>query len=236
MKIKKDMQEFVLITCWCVFMVACHKKDDDSAFKANVAVYHFVLNADSLSVLYDDNKVTGNPSLSFGVTTSLNGKAYLRLGAGTHDLKLMAGNTLLKENTLSTTAGSYYSLILFDSVKNNTVKTALVQDVVVPVSTLSQVRFINTIPGSDTLSVTLARAVTVVRGTDIYIGNKSSLAYAFDTLHPGNWQVSLLRNSTEIARLDSFSLQAGKLYSFVAKGLKGGAGAYKESLVAVPNN
>lgn len=224
----------LVVICCCV--EACHKKQDDTAYTTHIAVSHFILNVDSISVLYDDNKVTGSPSLFYGVTTTPNGQAYLKLGAGTHTIKFMTGSTVLKENILTSGPGKYYSLVLYDSLKNNTIKAALLQDAILPVDTLAQVRFINTIPGTDTLTISFAKDTLKARGSDVYIGKKSVLDYPFTSLRPGTWTVSLIRSNQVIVPPDTFRLQAGKLYSFIARGRNGGTGAYKERIVVVKHN
>ena len=231
---RKNLLPSGLILLMLVCLAACKKNNDGSAYTTNLIISDFVLNADSITVLYDEGKVTGNRSLYYGATSTQNNSPYLRLGAGTHTLKILAGATVVRQNVFTLSPGQYYSLFLYDSIKNDAVKTALQQDAVIPVDTMAQVRFINMIPGSDTLTLTLNKDTTINR-TDGYIGNKTTPSYAFSTFRPGLWKVSLSRSSA-IVPADTFRLQAGKLYSFYAQGLNAGSGMYKESIFMIRHN
>ncbi|MBE7170576.1 MAG: DUF4397 domain-containing protein [Williamsia sp.] len=224
-----------LIAGGCIATGACKKKQEDDLYTTRIAIAQFVPNADSIRVLYDGDRVTGSRALSYGTASSQNGIAYLALGSGTHNLGILSGTTALNNKIYSFGAGNYYSLFLYDSLKAGAIKTALLQDAVTKADTLAQVRFINMIAGNESLQI-IFKKDTSISSTDTYLGSKTSPSYPFSTLRPGSWSVSLLRNSAVIVQPASYDLQAGKLYSFVAKGIKGATGVYTESLLLMKHN
>lgn len=223
-----------MVCCCCISMLAC-KKNSEATSATHIAIGHFVPNADSLSVLYDGSRIGGNAALSYGTATTQNGQAYLTLSSGTHNTRILAGSRTVRDNIYTYRAGRYYTLLLYDSLKNDTVKVALLQDGVSPVDTLAQVRFINMIADTGTVQIRFSKDTTLAV-SDTYLGSKSSRSYPFSTLRPGSWNVSLERNSAVIVQPVAFNLQAGKLYSFVAKGRRGGTGQHAESLLRLKHN
>lgn len=222
------------IVCCCIGMLAC-KKNGEAGYTTHIAIAHFVPNADSLSMQYDDSRIGGNRALTYGTATMENGLPYLTLSSGTHNTRILSGSRTVRDNVYTYGAGRYYSLFLYDSLKNDTVKAALLEDAVSPVDTLAQVRFINMIADASAVQIKFSKDTTIAV-SDTYLGSKPSRSYPFSTLRPGSWKVSLERNSGVIVQPAAFDLQAGKLYSFVAKGVKSGTGVYVESLLLLKHN
>ena len=224
-----------LLCCCMIGIVACHKKKDGNLYTTYIAIAHFVPNADSISVLYDEQKTGGSRALSYGTATAQNGLAYLALGGGSHNMRILSGTATIKNNIYAYRAGTHYSLFLYDSLKAGTIKTALIQDAVSPVDTLAQVRFINMIADASAIQIVFEKDVAIST-SEPYLGSKTSLTYAFSTLRAGSWKVSLRRNNAVIVQPAPYELQNGKLYSFVAKGVKGASGVYAESLLLMKHN
>lgn len=223
-----------IVCCCSIGMLAC-KRNGEATAATHIAIGHFVPNADSLSVQYDGSRIGGNTALSYGAVTTQNGLAYLTPGSGTHTMRILAGSRIVRDNIYTFRAGRYYTLLLYDSLKNDTVKVALLQDRISPVDTLAQVRFINMIADTGAVQIRF-RKDTTLAASDTYLGSKSSRSYPFSTLRPGSWNISLEKNNAVIVQPAAFDLQAGKLYSFVAKGRRGGTGVYAESLLLMKHN
>lgn len=224
-----------LLSCCIISIVACQKKEAGGLYTTHIAIAHFVLNADSISVLYDEQKISGNRALSYGMATLQNGLAYLTPGSGTHNMRILSGTTPIKDNIYTYGAGIHYSLFLYDSLKAGTVKTALIQDAVSPVDSLAQIRFINMVADAAAIQIVFEKD-SAYSVSDAYLGSRTTLAYPFSTLRPGSWRVSLRRNNAVIVQPAPYELLRGKLYSFVAKGVKGASGVYAESLLLMKHN
>ncbi len=228
---------YVLIAAMLFGAWACKKSDNSAAYQTSLSISNFVLNADSLTVLYDGNPLNGNRALSFGATTSRDSIAYLRPGAGVHDLSILVNNKLAKEKNFQAIAGKYHSLLVYDSLKSDTVKTILLEEAITVIDSVAQLRFINTIPGSDSLTLVASHDTSNYAAADVYIGLKSSPTYAFGyTLKKGSWTLRLYRGLSVIAKTDSVSFAAGRSYTIIAKGLPGGTGPKAQGLSVLRNN
>jgi hypothetical protein len=222
----------------CLFFTSCLKNKDNTANgpKSQVAVTNFVVN-DSINILYDNTAVTKAP-LAFGGGLATTTSGYVSFAAGLHNFKVSSGTTFSSDNTIAFQAGSNYSLFFYDTLQNSKLKSLLLKDDLSTVNTIANLRFLQFIPESDSLTISFKKDTTYIL-SDAYVGKKTNPESAFGfsySLTPGSYQVNLVRNGNSIFRIDSLLLQAGKFYSFIARGVVNGTGTYKEAMVVVQNN
>ncbi len=231
-----------LVLCSCFFFFSCLKNKDTTANgpKARITVSNYVVNSGAFNILYDGGALTAAP-LAYGKSFD---SGYIPVGAGIHNLKLTSGADVIADNTVSVQTGFTYSLFLYDTLKNNTAKAWLVEDNMVAVDTVAKARFLQFIPLPATDSLTF-RLINNTLGYDIkddFVGNKSAPGTGsefFANLPPGAYQVQLIRKNLPtpiIYTLPSYTLERGKLYTFIAKGLVNGTGEYAIGLIVVKNN
>ncbi len=230
--------KITLLLCCCFFFSSCLKNKDSTGNgpKSQVAITNFVVNA-SINVILDNTALSAVP-LGFGEGVSTGMGGYIPLGSGLHNLKLSSNSNVITDNTISITSGINYSFFIYDTLQNNRVKTLLLTDDLTAIDTVARARFLQFIPGADTLTLTLKKDTTYTI-TDTYLGNKktevSTVAFSY-ALRPGSYQVTLQRKGVAIFQQAGFTATAGKLYSFIAKGIVGGTGNYKEVVSVVQHN
>ena len=229
---------FLVIIPFIAF--SCLKNQDDTASgpKANVSMTNLVLNADSLNVFFNGNRVSP-VNFSFANTTDNNGNAYLPLPAGIHVFQVYAGSNLLLEKLLPLEPGRKYSLFFYDSLKNSKLRTVVLSDDTTTIDTLAKARLLHFIPGGDTLTFLFIKDTTVTSRVTTYYGNTSDPGTQIPfglILRPGTYRIQLKRRNVIIAEQASFEMRGRKLYSFIARGATNGNGSYKESIVVVQHN
>ncbi|MEO5995736.1 MAG: DUF4397 domain-containing protein [Chitinophagaceae bacterium] len=231
----------ILFLCSGVLFSSCLKNKDSTGDgpKSQMAITNYVVNGASFNVLYDNTTITTAP-LSFGNSISNGSGAYVPFSAGIHNFKLNSGTDLVADNSISLETGKNYSIFLYDTLKNNKVKSLMLTDDLVAVdTTVAKGRFLQFIPGADSLTLYLAKDTLLFAVRDTYIGNKSepgSENTFFMILPPGSYQLQLQRNNTVIFQQASISMLRGKLYSFVCTGTINGTGVYKERVSVVQHN
>ena len=231
------MRVIIIFLCGAVLLSSCLKSKDTTANgpKSQVAITNYVVNG-SINVVFDNASLTSAP-LGFGTGVSTATGGYTPLGAGLHNFKITSNTTSATDNTISMISGTNYSLFIYDTIKTNSVKTLLLADDLTAVDTIAKARFLQFIPGVDSLTLTLKKDTTY-SFADTYMGNKTavpSLDFSF-SLRPGNYQLTLQRKGITIFQQASFTVTAGKLYSFIAKGIVNGTGDYKEGVSVVQHN
>ena len=230
-----------LIICSSTLFTSCLKNKDSTGDgpKAQMAITNYVVNGASFNVLYDNTTTTTTP-LSFGNGISTGLGAYAPFSAGIHNFKLNSGTDFAADNSISLETGKSYSFFLYDTLKNNKVKSwLLTDDLTTADTTIAKARFLQFIPGADSLTLYLAKDTLLFAVRDTYIGNKSEPGLEntfFMNLPPGNYQLQLQRNSAVIFQQASVSMLRGKLYSFVCSGTINGTGVYKENVSVVQHN
>ena len=231
-----------LLVWGCFLFSSCLKNKDSTANgpKANMTVSNYVVNGAPLNILYDGGLLTTAP-LAYGKSIDT---GYIPVGAGIHSLRLTSGTDVIADNTISVQTGLTYSLFLYDTLKNNKVKSLLVEDNLVVIDTVAKARFLQFIPlpANDSLVLLLRKDTSGYQFIDAFVGNKSdpvSSGNFFPGLPPGNYQVQLLRKNVSapvLFTLPSFTVERGKIYSFIAKGTLTGTGDYAVGLTIMKNN
>lgn len=228
---------FIAIT---LFFSACLKNMDntDSGPKAGLSVTNLVLNADPVDIYVNETKVN-TTALTFGSTTGNSMNPYIPVAAGTHTLQVNAAVQTVLQKNVSLQAAKRYSLYLFDTLKNNNVRVILLSDDTTSTDTLARVRFLHFVPGRDTLSAILYSGTSGFQVTDTYFGNynlpDAEVPFSI-RVRPGDYRIELRNRNKLLFEQASYTLKAGKLYTFLARGATGGTGNYKESITIIQHN
>lgn len=228
-----------------IFATSCLKNEDGTANgpKAEMVISNYAVNNAAFDVAFDNSSLTTTP-LSFGAGTGSGTNLYTKLAAGTHSIRLSAGNNVAIDNIFSLTADRKYSFFVYDTLKTASIKSLLLKDEIIPVDTIAKGRFLQFIPRSDTLTIKLTKNANPAVGdtlaaSDLYMGRKSLTSSSinfFLLLKPGDYKLELLKNDSLIFRQSSFSAIAGKVYSFIAKGVKNGTGVYEQNITVLQHN
>ena len=231
-----------LLLCSCFFLISCLKNKDTTANgpKARITVGNYVVNSAAFNILYDAGALTTAP-LAYGKSFD---SGYIPVGAGIHNLTITSGTDVIASNSISVQTGISYSLFLYDTLKNKTVKAWLVEDIMVAVDTVAKARFLQFIPlpANDSLTFRLTNNLRGYEIIDAFVGNKSAPGNGSDffaNLQPGTYQVQLLRKNLPVPviyTLPSYTVERGRLYTFIAKGTVNGTGEYAIGLNVVKNN
>jgi len=228
----------MLLFCSGLLISSCLKSKDDTGngAKSQLSITNYVVNG-SLGIMFDNSALTMAPiGYGNGIATGTGG--YASLGSGLHNMKLATGVSLISDNTISLTPAYNYSLFYYDTLKNNKVRSLLLTDDLTTIDTVGRARFLQFIPGADSLTLYISKDTLTYSIRDTYVGNKTvkvdPVAFSV-SLKPTLYKVMLQRKGVTIVQ-DTITVQAGKIYSFIAKGVIGGAGVYKESVTVVHHN
>ena len=228
---------FVLVF---LFMSSCLKNSDETARgpKSDIVVSNFVVTGNALDAWWDNDKLNANP-LEFGSATGSPGSLYTAVGSGLHSIRLSSGNISVYNKNFSFEAGVKYSLFTYDSLQNEAVKVLLLKDDTATIDTLARMRFLQFIPGPDTLSLVLVNTNTGFRVTGSYIESKTLTGSENEfslLLPPADYSMILQRKNVTIAELPSFDARARKIYTIVSKGIVNGTGTYQQGIEVIQHN
>ena len=233
---------------FCILMLgimACEKNSESAANKSYLSITHAAFSVAPLDFYFEGNKLTPSGKLSYGSTTGSPGSPYLAAIAGTHGFKATPDDTVFYiDGNINLLQSNYYSLFVFDSVREGKLKNLLLQDKLnAPVDTMSSVRFLNFV--DTTMNVYMIRASPAPTAADslalfgrTYAGiNQSPTSLArFSNIHAGSYGVSLVINDTTLVLSDSLHFSGGKIYSFYSSGVIGGSGNAAVRLAEVQHN
>jgi hypothetical protein len=223
----------------CLFASSCLKNSDETARgpKSEIAARNFVVTGNTLDVWWDNDKINDTP-LEFGSATGAAGRLYTTVGGGLHAIRITANNIPVYNKIFSFETGARYSVFAYDSLKNEAVKVLILKDDTAVVDTVARLRFLQFIPGPDTLTAVLVNNNLGYNISRSYLGNNisgSENEFAL-VLPPATYSILLRRKNTTIAQLPSFNATAGKNYSLISKGIVNGTGPYQQTIQVVAHN
>ncbi|MEJ7766511.1 MAG: hypothetical protein WKF89_01780 [Chitinophagaceae bacterium] len=227
-----------LVIALCSLLASCLKNTDsfDKGPKAEMVIINYVVNNASFEYAFANLNITSVP-VPFGSATSLPGALYTKYAAGTHEIRFSSGNNSTN-HLVSLIAGKKYSLFIYDTLRNSGVRKLLLQDEILPVDTIAKGRFLQFVPGNDSLTIVFTKSNDSLALDQPYIGNLAITGSIIDftiQFPPGVYEVKLKRKSRLLYQA-SFILLPGKVYSFISKGLVNGTGLYKETLTLLQHN
>jgi hypothetical protein len=205
-----------------VMAAACSKSAGVRENTAFVAITQTVPGISPLDILSDGTSVLGGSLLGYGQTTGTAGNPYVQATAGVRLMKIIAGTQTLNQGNTAFQQGYHYSLFVYDSLQNDSVKLFILQDnQAARTDTFTYVRFINFSPGTYLNLVLTNQQDTIVTGFLPYAGNKQNTNfYPYRTVHIGYYGVrafvdTLYSNSFA---LDSFQIDFTKIYTGYLEG------------------
>jgi hypothetical protein len=226
---KKFLAYSFLLGSIALSVVSCTKDDTIPVVEnAKLLVVHASPDAPGVDLLVDDVKVN-TAALSFP-----NNTGYLTITAGTRNLKVNAAGTattVINANVPFTKDMSY-SLFAVDSLSK--ISTVLLQDdLTVPASGKSHVRFVHLSPDAPAVDIAVAGG-----GPVVFSNRAFKESTAFTPLDAGtyNLEVRVAGTATVALTLPPITLVNGKIYTVFAKGFLAGMGAQALGAEIVANN
>ncbi len=236
-----NIKSFLFISvAGLIVLVSCNKNNENtgSGPKTKLSITHLIVNAPALDVFLDGTKMNSQ-QFSFGSTIIANSSIYNEISPGIHMLKVSAGNSTYLEKNILLVKDSSYSLFFYDSLLNDRIKAMLIEDIKVPDTSLAKARFFHMVPGDDTLKALFIKDTLQYPVGETYLGKKFSPegSYPFNiSFKPGTYRLDLIKENQSIFSRGAFNAEAGKIYSIIATGAKGGTGVYKESITILQHN
>jgi len=215
----KGIKFFFTLIAVFFLCVDCNKNIDALANKAYLSVTNISPNAPSLDILFDGNKLNTAGQLPYDSTTGAPGNPYLIAVAGIHNFQLTSGSQPFVNGSIALLQLHHYSLFIYDSINNNTLKTLIVEDVLNnPSDTLSFVRVLNF---SDTsLSISMTNATDTVR--PVFARNITTstnpTSFGYSHIKQGSYHINAAVDANTVLDLDSLSVSGGKIYTVFIKG------------------
>jgi hypothetical protein len=217
---------------------SCDKNDDDGpAEPARFMVVHSSPGSPAVELYLDDVKASA-AAIPFGTASGYNsiaGKQY--------NVKFAAVNTInpLAETTINLDAGRQYSIFAYDTLLNNKIKIfSLQDDLSAPAAGKAKVRFIHLSPGTNSPNVDILANNTVVFPNRSFADNvKDGSKANFVAMDAGTYtlDVKLAGSSLpSILTVPGVSIEAGKVYTIVAKGRVDGSGETALATQLIVNN
>jgi uncharacterized protein DUF4397 len=227
-KMKKILTA-VALASMVMFMNSCKKDDDDGPVEpANYSVIHASTGSLAVELYLDDVKASASP-IAFGTAS-----AYTSIAPKQYNVKLAAVNTInpVAETSVNMNEGRFYSIFAYDTLLNNKVKVFTTEDdLSAPASGKAKIRFIHLSPNTQVnkVAVDIAANGTVIFPNRTYAdvvtdGSKANFA----TVDAGTYTVDVrLAGSTTVTLLSvpGVVVEAGKIYTIVAKGILGRGGS-----------
>jgi len=209
---------------------------------SRLLVTNATLATGDLSVLWSGYLLTPT-ALAQGKTTGTATEPYLQVPAGTNNIVLKSGSTVVLDKNIYG-APSNFSLLVYDtSLTSATLNVAVLTDnLTLPDTTsLAKCRFIDCVPDTNVVDVLLLRAADTVAITGIsFIGANPTVSslQTFGTLKSGKYRPVVYKTGTAFTALplfsaDSVTLGPQSICTLVYSGKPGSSGADSLKLAAI---
>ena len=224
---KKIMTSLALASM-VLFMNSCKKDDDDGPVEpASYQVVHAAVGAPSVELYLDDVKASAS-AIAYGTSS-----AYATIAPKQYNVKVAGVNTInaLAETSVNLNESRNYSIFVYDTLVNNKVKIfTLEDDLAAPASGKAKVRFVHLSPntGANKIAVDIAANGTVLFANRSYADVTSDASKAsFISVDAGTYTVEarLAGSNAAILSVPGIVVEAGKIYTLVAKGILGRGGS-----------
>jgi hypothetical protein len=175
--------------------------------------------------------LTSSGPLGYCASTGVPGNPYDTAIAGIHAFKISSGSNDLASGNIAFSLGHYYSVFVYDTVLNNSVKTLVLQDDVGATysDTVSATRYLNLAPDSTLFDIILTNQVdTSSYGFVPFVGPSpvpGSLSPFQNNIIQGSYGVIAYVDSVHYIPLDSIIFVGGKTYTVFVTGFYNGTGA-----------
>ena len=234
------MKYFVFLFSLAIVLASCKKT---SVAPAKLLIYNATYTIDALSASWNGVAITPTPLAEGQVTGSAN-TPYLLLPAGTNNLVLKSGNTVLVDKNIYTSSVNGYSMIVWDTNAVAGISNVIVlpDDLTVPDTAAINIRRIYISPAADTVdlwlvSSTLADSVRLDSAA-VFAGAAAvpSQVQTFGSYkyHNGSsYTVKVKRTGTEqvLASVANYPFMEKGIYSIIYSGLGTSASGLKLSVL-----
>jgi hypothetical protein len=229
---------------WPIFLVclSCNKNINAQANKSYLSVTNAAPGAPPLDVFFENNKLTTSGQLGYGVTTGVPGDPYDTAIAGIHPFKISSGNNSFVDGNIGFGLNKYYSVFVYDTVSNNTLRTLVLQDGLISTAadTISATRYLNLSPDTTLFEIIMTNQVDTARlPFTPYIGPSPTpnfLAPFQNSIVRGSYGVLALVDSTNYIPLDSVNFTGGKCYTVYVTGFYNQTGANQLTIHLLQHN
>jgi hypothetical protein len=217
----------LFIYLFLILAASCNKSSGINENKAFVTITHATPGGSPIDVLYNGNSILGGNSLAYNQTTGSPGDPYIEATAGVRELQVTAGGQTILQGNTAFQQGLHYSLFLYDTLKNDSMKMFILQDnLQIRTDTFTYVRFINFSPAYLSLLIT-GNGDTIATGNLPYAGNKLDPSYySFRRVPIGNYAVRAFRDTVyaNSIPLDSLYIDSTKIYTVFLQGFADSSG------------
>ena len=196
--------------------------------KAKITIINAALDSKPVTLLLDGEKVNEQP-IPFGMSSGTPENAYLPARPGVRITFFQVGaNEPQDEKFLPWDPNAYYSVIQYDSSRNDQAPVVIVKDDPQPNDSLAKIRVINLVAGTDALSVFLISSkndTLKITEQQPYFGNGGSISPTFNVgIKPGTYKLDLIDKQGLILQTEDVTLVEKMLYSWIEIGETGGTG------------
>lgn len=214
----------IALSATLLFMNSCKKdKDDSPSEPSNYMVVHSSPGSSPVELYLDDVKASAS-AVPYG-----NASAYATIAAKQYNVKLAASNTInaIAETSVNLNSGRFYSIYAYDTLLSGKIKVfATEDDLAAPAAGKAKVRFLHLSPTD--VAVDILANNTVVFGNRKFADNVSDGSKAnFAQLDAGTYTIDVKlagSNAGSLLTVPGITVEAGKIYTVIARGKVTGTG------------
>jgi len=221
MKITFNYKALLAATALSLGLISCSKNDDYTPPAiSGISIIHASPTTEKLDVFINNTKISVN-DFSFGTKMD-----YLNAYSGNRkfDVTKTGTTTSLKSESFTLEPQEGYSLFVINKLENISF-LFLKDDFTQPATGKARIRFVNLSPDAEALNLAIAGSAT-----DLFT-NKAFKEYStFESIDAAEKVTFNIKNKTTGANevvLADVKIEAGKVYTIYAKGLKATADATK---------
>ncbi len=218
------MRRYAWIALAATALVSACKKDsdEDQTPKAHVMFVNAAMDVgDSLRAQVNNATVSTIPF------SGNSGYINAEPGTAKYGFATTGSGSLYQEQTLTTSANSYYSVFTGGNLNQKTI-VSTTDDLTAPSAGMAKVRFVNMSPANISAKTFVGSQAL---DTDVNFG----VATSFKQVNAGTYNI-VIGELPNTGTLNNFTLASGKIYTFVFTGASGGTGTYALKLTAIANN
>jgi len=223
----KKLLTTIALSATLLFLNSCKKDDDDGPEEpANYMVVHSSPGSAAVELYLDDVKASTSP-IAYGTNS-----AYATIAPKQYNVKIAAVNTInpLAETSVNLNEGRYHSIFVYDTLLNSKVKVFTTEDdLSTPPSGKAKIRFLHFSPPSPAGNL----AFDILGNNTVLFANRSYADVASDgskanfiNVDAGTYTVDVRIASSQIPvfSVPGVVVEAGKIYTLIAKGKVSGSG------------
>lgn len=220
----KTTYKFQLLSAYFIALAAIFsgcKKDDPNAGNASIMFVHASPDAPAVDILIDNNKINST-AVAYPANTG-----YATVAAGTRNIKVNAAgsNTTAVEGNITIEKDKHYSVYAINRL-SSIAAIATEDNLAAPATGKAHIRFLHLSPGTPNVSVgtVSGSTFTAFYTNRAFETQASANAYSvFTPVDAGTYtiEVRVAGTSGVLLSVPGVALQAGKIYTLIARGVVG---------------